>query len=128
DAPVEGAPDGGERDADDGRIEKGDAGAEDGGRQDPVTPPAREGERLGGRARGRWVGGGSGEREVEVVDERGIPSLLDVLLVEHLGEDQGGLGTGARGARRRSAPVEVPVPQREGDDVTEPDGGAAGQQ
>ena len=57
DPPVELAVDGGERDADDGRIEKGDAGAEDGGGDDPAPPAAREGERLGERPRpGRAAG------------------------------------------------------------------------
>ena len=48
--------------------------------------------------------------------------------MQHLGEDQGRAGTSARGARGRAATVEVPVPQCEGDDVREPDGGATGQQ
>ena len=58
DAPVEFPADGGERDADDGRIEKGDAGAEDGGGDHPAPPSAREGERLGGCARWRWAAAG----------------------------------------------------------------------
>ena len=40
DAAVELAPDGGERDADDGRIEEGDPGAEDGGGNDPAPAGA----------------------------------------------------------------------------------------
>ncbi len=66
--------------------------------------------------------------KVEVVHERGRPVRLDMLRVQHLGEDQGGSGAGARGAGRRATAVEVPEPEREGDDVGEPDGGTAGQQ
>ena len=50
DAAVELAADGGERDADDGRIEKGDAGAEDGGGDHPAPAAARE-RRAGRRPR-----------------------------------------------------------------------------
>ncbi len=51
DAAVEVAADGGERDADDGRIEHGDPRAEHRGRDDPASPPARE-------ARGSATAGG----------------------------------------------------------------------
>ncbi len=55
------AADGGERDADDGRIEEGDARAEDRGRDHPAAPPARERQGLGrGGRRGRTAGVGPG--------------------------------------------------------------------
>ena len=50
-AAVEAAVDGGEGDADDRRIEKGDPRAEDGGRHDPASAGGGQEERLGGRAR-----------------------------------------------------------------------------
>ena len=59
DATVEVAADGGERDADDRRIEHGDARAEHRGRDDPAAPPAREGKGLGRQPRVAPVGVGS---------------------------------------------------------------------
>ena len=53
DAAVEGAVDGGERDADDGRIEEGDARAEDRGGDDPATAGGGQDQRLRRGARGR---------------------------------------------------------------------------
>jgi hypothetical protein len=65
---------------------------------------------------------------MKVVDELRIPAGRDVLGVDHLGEDEGGLMGRAAHAGGRAAAVEIPVPQAEDDDVAEPDGTAAGEQ
>jgi Ion channel len=77
---------------------------------------------------GRAEGGGRRERQLQVVDELRIPVSRYVLSVGHFGEDEGGLMTRSAGAGRRSAPVEIPVPQAEGEHVSEPDRATAGEQ
>src|SRR5438445_478037 len=64
----------------------------------------------------------------KVGDELRIPAGRDVLGVDHLGEDEGGLTARSAGPGRRAAAVEIPVPQAEGDHVAEPDRSAAAEQ
>ncbi len=88
-------------------------------------------QKLGPRSNrgdvGRAERGGGGEREVEIVQEFGIPTIFDVLTVRHFREDERGFA-GAVGAGRRATAVEVPVPQAEGNHVGEPDRAARGEQ
>jgi hypothetical protein len=76
---------------------------------------------------GRAEGGGVGEGQVEVVEEGRFPVPVHQLRRGHLGEKEVRVRIAGRCPGGRPAPVELPVPQREGDHVGQPDR-AAGQQ
>ena len=77
----------------------------------------------------RWAEGrGRREREMQVVHELRIPVSPYVLSVGHFRENEGDLTDCSACPGRRSASVEIPVPQTEGEHVGEPDRAAAGEQ